>query len=159
MNDYRLNITGFLLLLIAISISSCSTPKDSTSDIKPLITSKSYIFKAQTALPMGGSVVQLTSPYDLRVSRDSVVAYLPYYGRAYNIDPYSSEGGIKFTSTKFNYKVNEAKKGGYQVTIVPTDQRDVRQLYLTVYPSGNASLQVSSNNRQPITFEGFVSAK
>jgi hypothetical protein len=159
MKTVRNSINRTFLLLVLVFFSSCSAQQKTTTNIKSVVTTRSFVFKAQTAIPLNGRVVQLTSPYDLTVRHDSVISYLPFFGRAYDINPYSTEGGIKFTSTKFDYKVTEGKKGSYEVTITPRDQQDVRQLFLNVFSGGNANLQVLSNNRQPMNFDGYVTAK
>jgi hypothetical protein len=124
-----------------------------------MIASKNFVFKAQSALPLGGRSIQLTSDYDLRVSKDTLVSYLPYFGRAFVAPVNPSEGGIRFTSTSFDYRVKERRKGGWEITLLPKDVREVRQLFLNVSKGGYASLQVSSNNRQPITFNGYIEEK
>jgi hypothetical protein len=152
--NIRKAILPILIVFCGISVYA---QKNTTPLTKEIIEAKQFVFKAQTAIPSNGSTVQLTSPYDLRLLNDSVVAYLPYYGRAYNVS-YGSEGGIKFTSTQFQYKIKSRKKGGWDVTITPKDAADVRQLFLTIFSNGSASLQVLSNDRQPINFQGSVIA-
>jgi hypothetical protein len=121
------------------------------------IQSKHYIFKAQSAFPMSGGMRQLTSEYDLKVNGDSLTAYLPYFGRAYvaPIDP--AKGGIQFTSEQSNYTL-KMKKNSFEITIVPKNIQEVRQLFLSVSSNGNARLQVISNTRDPISFNGYVEA-
>jgi hypothetical protein len=41
--------------------------------------------------------------------------------------------------------------------ITPKDNRDVRQMNFTISASGYATLQVSSNNRQSISYNGYIS--
>lgn len=127
-----------------------------SSEIQALINSKNYVFVAQTVLPIGGRLINLTSSYDVRVSGDTVTSNLPYFGRAFvaPIDP--SKGGIRFTSTNYSYKVKERKKGGWDITILPEDTKDVRQMLLTVSESGYGTLQVASTNRQQISYNGYV---
>ena len=129
-----------------------------TAAIKNLVDSQSYVFKAQSAMPMSGRSRQLTSDYDLKVTKDQVVSYLPYFGRAYSapIDP--SQGGIQFTSKDFDYTTTPRKKGGWDIQIKPKDNRDVQQMSLTISEDGYASLQVTSINRQPISFSGYITA-
>jgi hypothetical protein len=100
---------------------------------------------------------QLTSEYDLKVNGDSLTAYLPYFGRAYvaPIDP--AKGGIQFTSEQSNYTL-KMKKNSFEITIVPKNIQEVRQLFLSVSSNGNARLQVISNTRDPISFNGYVEA-
>lgn len=122
-----------------------------------LITSKNYVFKARTALPMRGSARQLTANYyDLKISKDSIVSYLPFFGRAFSAPMNSEESGIMFTSTSFVYNEKEKKKGGWDVQIKPKDTKDIRQLFLNISSSGMATLQVISNSRETISFTGFI---
>jgi hypothetical protein len=126
--------------------------------VKSLLESKNFAFRAQTVLPMGQASRQLTSEYDVRFWSDSIISHLPYFGRAYSAS-YGDGGGIQFTSTDFEYKVKARKKGGWDITIKPKDADDVREMNLTVTESGSASLQVSSNKRQPISFNGFITER
>lgn len=154
--------TYSLLLLIFIAGIACnaSHAQQSEQNVTSLIESKRYVFVAQSANPVGGRFRQLTSnEYDVRVTPDSVISYLPYFGRAYTapIDP--SNTGIRFTSTKFEYRETIRKKGGWNILIEPKDAQDVRQLTLIISENGTASLQVNSNNRQSISYNGRIQAK
>jgi len=133
--------------------------KDKKVEIKNIVEARNYVFKAQTALPTAGSTRQLTSDYDLQVSKDTIVSDLPYFGRAYTAPLNPSEGPLRFTSTDFQYAVSNNKKGGWNVTITPKDLQDPRQLTLTIFDNGTASVVVNSYNRQPISFNGYVTAK
>ena len=153
---YVLRINCLVFALLIISTTVFSQEKDGKV-LKELVETKHFVFTAQTVLPLGGAMRQLTSEYDVKLSSDSLITYLPYFGRAYGpINP-GDDGGIKFTSTKFDYKTKARKKGGWDIMITPKDNRDVRQLNFTISASGYASLQVSSNNRQSISYNGYIS--
>ncbi len=128
--------------------------------VKKMVDDVNFVFKANYANPQGGGNRPLTSDYDLKVVKDSIIAYLPYFGRAYVAPPPgTTEGGIKFTSTNFKYDAKRGKKGEWQIVIKPkdhdiTDWRDVQQLVLNISSNGYASLQVLSSNRSPISFDG-----
>lgn len=128
-------------------------------NVEGILNSKNYIFIAQSASPVGGRFRQLTAEYDLRVLGDSVVSFLPYFGRAYSAPVDPTKGGIQFTSTDFEYEQTARNKGGWIINIKPRDVQDVRQLTLTVTQSGSASLQVISANRQGISFNGRIEPK
>jgi hypothetical protein len=133
--------------------------------VKKMVEDGNYVFEANYAYPQGGGQKTLTSSYDLSISKDSVIAFLPYYGVAYlSPAPGETEGGIKFTSTKFNCTTTQRKNGTWDVYIKPkdnnlTDWRDVQQLQLNISQSGYASLQVISSNRSPILFNGEIAQK
>jgi hypothetical protein len=149
----------FVALTAGIACSS-SQAQQASQDVSSLIAAKRYVFVAQSVTPMGGRFRQLnTGEYDVRVMPDSLVSFLPYFGRAYSapIDPSSS--GIQFTSTDFTYTQTPRKKGGWNIEIEPKDAQDVRQMTFIISENGNASLQVTSNNRQAISFNGRIQAK
>jgi hypothetical protein len=131
--------------------------QDNKAVIAKKIQDGNFVFIAQSVAPSQGMIRQLSPDYDLRVSSDSVIAYLPYFGRAYSAPIGVSEGGIKFTSTKFKYIQRDRKKGGWDIIIKPADTDDVKQLLLTVFQNGSAFLQVTSVNRQLISFNGYIS--
>jgi hypothetical protein len=145
-----------LLIVSLFSVTTAFSQSDKSSQLKNAIESKQYIFKARTVLPQSGGARQLTSEYDFTVNKDSVIAYLPYFGRAYVATIGQSNDGINFTSTDFSYKVTEEKKGGWLVEIKPKKAGDVQQIVLNLSKNGYGTLHVNSQNRQAISFTGKV---
>lgn len=150
-------LKSFLLSFLAMSALSvvAGAQRQSPEEIKRIVESRNYVFKAQMANPQNSISRQLTSEYDLSVSRDTVVSFLPYFGRAYVAPTNPAEGGIKFTSTKFEYKESSDGKR-WKITIKPKDASEVQQLYLEVFDNGSATLHVISTNRQGISFTGYI---
>lgn len=145
-----------LFLALAVGIT-CAYAQDKTSSIKSMIETKNFVFKAQSALPTSMSMRQLNGDnYDLRLFGDSLVSYLPYFGRSYTAPSPGSPGGYNFTSRKFDYTAKNKKKGGWDVVIKPKDVNDIREFNLTVSENGYATLRASSNNRQLITYNGTI---
>jgi len=133
------------------------------ADIKRMVENVSYVFKANFVNPQRGGGHMLTSDYDLAVSKDTLNVFLPYFGRAYvaPVDP--TQGGIQFKTTRFDYKAKTNKKGGWDVVITPKDRnsndmRDVQTFRLSITSSGYATLNVTSTNRDPISFDGYIQA-
>jgi hypothetical protein len=124
--------------------------------VKNMIESKHYQFIPQTMLPQSGRARPVTTPYDLRISRDTLSADLPYFGRAYTSDYGSTDNSINFKTTSFEYDQQDGKKGGWRVTITPKNVRNVSKFFLDISTSGFTSLVVSSNIRQQISFNGYV---
>jgi hypothetical protein len=149
-----------LLALSIVLFSSTITlaQKMDKAAVQKAVNSKHFVFKAQTVLPMSGTTRFLTSDYEVRLLGDSLISYLPYFGRAYNL-AYGEGGGIDFTSTKFDYEVRARKKGGWDITIDTKDVKNYQRLNFTISDNGYASLQVTSNNRQPISFNGYIVEK
>jgi hypothetical protein len=162
MKKYHVSaIISLFLLAVAFLPQFCmAQKKDSvkTAAVKELVNSRHYTFKAQSMLPLSGRTRQLTSDYDLQVSPDKIVAYLPYFGRAYSAPANPSDGGLQFTAKDFDYTVTDRKKDGWNVSIKPKDVTDTQQMDLTIFGNGNASLQVTGNTRQAISFNGYITA-
>ena len=150
-------------LLAGVFLISCGSTKTTVEKeqkalrIREDVASSHFTFNATTAYPMNYKPIHLTSSYELKISKDTVKAYLPYFGRAYvaPVDP--SESGIKFTSTRFEYKAIQGKRqGSWAVTIKTFDTDRSFTLYLDIWDNGSGQLRVSDPNRQSISFEGEV---
>jgi hypothetical protein len=162
---------AFAIITGSVHFSNAQSSKKEKQAIKAaalrqMIDSSRYVFIANIAYPERGGERQLTSDYDLRVVKDSIIAFLPYFGRAYwgPDGPDVTEGGIKFTSTIFSYITKRLKNGNWEISIKPKDKnindwRDVQQLTLNVTKDGYADLQVISTHRDPISFNGYIEAK
>ncbi len=154
-------LTGILIVLNCLSISYAQTKKNAkAAEINNLISSRNYVFNANMVNVFRGGTRALNSSYDVTITRDSVIAYLPYFGRAYMADYGSIDGGINFTSTNFVYTAT-AKKNGWNIRIdfkdaKISDPKGVRQIQLTVSDDGYGNLQVLSSNRDPISFNGTI---
>ena len=128
-------------------------------EIKNLLDSQAYLFYASSVTPMSGRTRQLTSSYTLDITKEKIIADLPYFGRAYSATPGSSDGGIHFSSADFDYHIADRKKGGWDITIKPKDAKDVQVFNMSVFDNGSATLQVTSTNRQSISFSGDIRAR
>lgn len=146
----------FLCVLLAGLGGSLSLDAQKTgTEVMDLVKSQQFVFKAQEVNPLRGGTRQLSPGYDLTVSKNSVVAFLPYFGRAQAAVTNPSDGGIKFTSTNFSYKLDDGKKS-WLITIQPNDASGVQRLMLTVFNNGTASLDIMSTGRDNISFSGYI---
>lgn len=148
-------------ILIAILLVGCkATEKLSKEEIIANTTEKienqHYTFLAERAIPMGGKSINLNYNYNLKISKDTVIAYLPYFGRAYVAPTSSDDSGIKFTSTDFEYSTSEKNKGMWNINIKTKDNQKGYQLSLNISDNGRATLNVHDHQRQSITFYGQI---
>ncbi len=136
-----------------------------------MITTKHFTFLATSATPMnaqdiskimgkmqGGmasSLINLAGDgYEVKITADSVVAFLPYYGRSYSAPMNPGDGGLKFTSKNFDYKTKKEKKGNWSVDLIIKDANENYRLNFMISENGNSSLTINSNNKQSITYQG-----
>jgi len=146
-----------VLIGAAILVSSASA-QASPSDIKQLIDGQDYVFEAKSVMPMGGSARQLYSPYLLTITKDSTVADLPYFGKNNTANNDEASTGIHFKSTKFSYS-NKPGKKSWAISIQVKDDGDGSQLYLRIYGDGSAALDVQSNSKDRISYNGFIRSR
>lgn len=166
-----LRIYLFIAFVFGGMTASAQTDKATTAR---LVEAQNLVFTATSAIPMANAevnailnrmqngsaagLVQLNgTQYQLKVTKDSLQADLPYYGRAYTASMNPNDSGIKFKSKKFAYDTAKKKKSGWTINIKPQDTREVQSMVLSVSENGYASLSVNSNNRQTITFNGYIS--
>jgi hypothetical protein len=160
-------IFAFIFALTAVQVSA-QTDKATTTRI---VGDQNFSFVATRAIPMQSNalnqvlnsmpngqntIINLSgSQYDLRVTKDSVVAYLPYFGRSYNPSMDPNEAGTRFKSKNFKYS-SAKKKNNWTILIDPKDTKDRQQLILNVSENGYATLSINNPNRQPISFNGYI---
>lgn len=151
------------LIFIIVSFVSCGATQSAAEkeakamEISEKVNAPNFTFNATYAYPTGFKSMYLSPYYSMKVSADSVQVYLPYYGRAYSAPMDPREGGIKFISTDFDYKIDKGKKeGNWLVQIRTNDQSRLIILNLDIWSNGSARLFVTDPNRQPISFQGDI---
>lgn len=162
----QLTLHLLIVLPVALGLTACGTAQSAAekealaNEVNQRVNDFNFTFKATYAYPTGYRSIYLSPFYDVKVNPDTVRAYLPYYGRAYVAPMNPSEGGIKFTSTDFDYQVAPGrKKGNWQVNIRTKDTGREIFLYFDIWENGTARLNVTDTNRQPISFQGDMETK
>lgn len=149
-------LTAIVILGFSCKAGDSLTKQEVITKLTEKIESTNYTFVPQTALPMSGKSISLDYSYSLKVSKDTINSYLPYFGRAYTAPISPTDGGIKFTSKDFDYSVTKNKKGIWDVSITTKDTLRKYSLSLSIGDTGYATLVVNENNRQPISFYGKI---
>ena len=151
-----------LLLITAMSMPTLSaqTKKEKKElkkqTVEKLVTSGKYKINVNRALPARGRSVTLTSPYSVEIRNDSVISYLPYYGRAYSI-PYGGGGGgegLNFKAPLTDYKLEWDKKETAKIKFSARSEEDRFDFSIDVFSNGSSSIFVNMQNRQSISFQG-----
>jgi hypothetical protein len=152
-------IAVFFLLALLIqgcsSLKSVSEKEQTVNRVRASMEVFNFTFEARSAHSLHFNVIQLSPGYTLRVTKDTLEAYLPYYGQAYTTPMSPTEGGIKFISTKFERKWILVKKPDHwKITFKTLDNITPMNLFLEIWDNGTANLNVNDPNRQSISFEG-----
>lgn len=147
-------------LCIACNTTKVNSPENEGKAelVRKKVESKDYTIVVNQANPMRGKTIFLTSEYTLTVKNDSAFAYLPYFGVA-SYAPYGGEGGIKFSELMSDYQVKPTKKqDGWEIKFKVTTGMNLHyQLFISIYNNGSSSLNISSYEKDPISFSGNLS--
>ena len=155
-----------LALLVGLPTLSAQSKKEKKEQkkeaVKELIVSENYKIDVKTApnppVPLPGRSIPLTSLYSLEIRNDSVISYLPYYGRAYSI-PYGGGNGLNFKAPLKEYNMKLDKKGNSVITFTARNPEDKFDFRVKVYSNGSTSIDVNMQNRQSISFQGELDVK
>ncbi|WP_160137952.1 DUF4251 domain-containing protein [Chryseobacterium sp. c4a] len=164
-----LMILGFML-----SFQSCASQGSSDPTIvNTLVDSQEFTFTAERANPTNYDVINvmnslpnttssriltLNGDYSIDVSKNMVDVYLPYFGRVFNPSYGNSDkNGYRFTSKDFVINKSQNKKGTWTVQIKPKDVSTVDAIYFEIFKNGKTFVSMKSNDRQPITYDGYIS--
>ena len=142
-----------LALLVGLPTLSAQSKKEKKEQKKEAVKED-----VNTAMPMRGRSIPLTSLYSLEIRNDSVISYLPYYGRAYSI-PYGGGNGLNFKAPLKEYNMKLDKKGNSVITFTARNPEDKFDFRVKVYSNGSTSIDVNMQNRQSISFQGELDVK
>ena len=155
-------IIALMTLAIALfaSCASTQTPGLSKAEKKRLQAEKvrqalydrHFTINVTSAHPTSFPPVNLTSPYSLEVRGDSVISYLPYYGRAYSV-PYGGGKALNFSGKMSGFDLSRTKKE-YNIKLAIENDEDKYLYYIDVFDNGHAFILVAPQNRTDILFYG-----
>lgn len=145
-----------MFLFCLIGVAFVQAQQTDSAKLQNAVDSKTFIFEARQASAMKGRMIQLDPGYTLEVSAEQVKGNLPFFGRSYQGTPGTTDGGLKFEFSEFNYAVKPRKKGGWDITIEPTKANDIRSIFVTIQKTGNASLRIISNSKEGMSYTGII---
>jgi hypothetical protein len=153
------SIAAIILLGTALA---CNTSGHSTAPASPnavawAIDSGKWVFTANQVIPQYGPSRHADGTYSVTFTGSKLLVYLPYYGKAYaGANTFSNNGPLDFTSANFIVDKQQTKAGRWSITIKPKDYSEVQSMNFSLYSNGNASLNVTMNNRSAISYSGTV---
>lgn len=153
-------VWGVMLLFFLASPSVWAQSKHEKKaqrekEVKEWIDGKHFTIEVDRALPLRGRMVHLTSSYSLELRGDSVLSYLPYFGRAYHV-PYGGGNGMRFEEPITDYAVTYDKKGKTILLFDTKTDEDKYTFFIEIYPNGSTTIQVTPVNRQSISYYGEI---
>ena len=124
-------------------------------EVKNLIENKTFVFIPTHAMPLGGGSIQLSYTFEAEVKGDSIFSYLPFYGVAYHIDYGSRNSAFDFSLPIEKYEMEE-DGNAYRINLEVKNKMDYITYSMHVSEMGYATLNVTSTNRQAISYYGRI---
>ena len=95
----------------------------------------------------------LTSPYYFEVLGDSVVSYLPYMGRAYNV-PYGGGKALNFEGRVVNRDVQQVNPSQYLMVLDIDNDEALYRYTISAFDNGASTIDIYTRERESISFIG-----
>ena len=99
---------------------------------------------------------QLSYGYAIVFENKEMTINLPYFGRTYTPSRDMDKAGFNFTSKDYRIKTEEGKKGKKILTVKPNDISYINTIYIEIEANGKSYVSISANDRQPISFSGYI---
>ena len=121
------------------------------SQVAEAVREGDFLVSIDRMIPHTGAVRQV-SQYSVKVEDNVITSYLPYFGQARKAS-FNGGNALDF-KTEMNAYVVTPVKDGYRIQIQANTKED-RFLYtFQIYDDGSVTLDVLSDNRDPITYMG-----
>lgn len=167
------NLAFVFAVVSGLFALSCATkPYVDKETFASLTTDDEFTFLAKRANPMDYTAIQnvasslpgaiptrileLDYGYTLTLKKDSIKVNLPYFGRAYNASYGATNVGFFVETTSFTKTKKAGKKGEMVYQFHIHDKTNIQQMILEISPSGKAYLSIQANDRQPISYDGYI---
>ena len=159
----KYNLSSIVLLSLAIVLlCSCATAEEraaraalQAARVKTALAKKHYKIDVDRMYPMSGAAKHLTFGYSVEVRNDSLISYLPYFGRAFSV-PYGGGKALNFSESINNYQESEKSNGQRQIEIGVRNEEDTYTYYIDVFDNGSSSIAIQAREREPISFSGMM---
>lgn len=169
-----------IVLVLTTSTSGCHSGKASVTPeqaahLEQQLQQKSWRFDVEFAMPMaspeyvsaanigiaparGSSVtnINLTGEgYYLEMRHDSLIAYLPYYGRRDNVTRVGGRGGIELETKYSDYKSRNSANGK-TLEFFARDGYERFRFLMEISHAGRTEISVFSPQRDVIRYRGMT---
>ncbi|WP_298238241.1 DUF4251 domain-containing protein [uncultured Algibacter sp.] len=169
----------FILVAIACKTSKFTATPAQMEALENLIINKDFVIESNWAYPQStnamqqiantgilgpgntaGSINLIGNSNFLKISGDSIMSYLPYYGeRQMNVGYGGSDSAIQLKDIVHDYKVKTNKDNSYTITLNANSKTENFTVYLRVFPNLKSSITFNSPSRFPIRYEGKIQEK
>lgn len=156
----KIFMTSVMALTAWVMLVGCATAEERAARaaeqakaVKAALQERNYQIAVNRMYPSRGASKIVSSGYSVEVRNDSLISYLPYFGRAYDV-PYGGGNGLNFSAPIRNYKESQTKSDLRHIEIDVKNDEDTYLYTLDIFDNGSADINVRSRQREPISFSG-----
>ena len=142
--------------------SNCATSEEKAAQMAELsanvtnaLNNRDYKIAIDRMYPMRGSSRHVSFGYSVEVRNDTLISYLPYFGRAYNV-PYGGGKGLNFSAPIGSYQEFMKRNGKRHIEIGVANDEDTYFYTIEVFDTGSSSVDVRARQRERISYSGNV---
>jgi hypothetical protein len=169
----------FIIVTVLLACGSSSKYTDKTSEaLDSMIANQSFEIISNSTQPLNtmamqqlgnagllpngstaGNIDLSTHTNFLRMKKDSVMAFLPFYGERQFGGGYNNASGIEFEGVPDNLQINKSKQASYEIRFSISDKNsrtDHYNVYIKLYPNLTSNININSSSRSSIQYRGHV---
>ena len=126
---------------------------EQAAKVNKALKERKYKIDVERMYSMRGGSKTLSYGYSVEVRNDSLISYLPYFGRAYSV-PYGGGKGLTFSERIGSYQEYQKGNGLRHIEIGLRNDEDTYLYTIEVYENGTSSISVQSRQRENISYSG-----
>lgn len=151
-----------ILFLATLLLCGCATTEEraaraaaKAAKVQTALAERQFKLSINRMYPLRGGTRQLSFGYSIEVRNDSLISYLPFFGRAYSV-PYGGGKALNFSERIGSYQETLMADGLHHIEIGVKNEEDTYVYFLDVYDNGKATVDVQSYERDRISFSGTM---
>lgn len=148
------SILTLLLMACATTAERAARQAETASVVNAAVADRHYKITITQAYPQRGGSVNVSRDFFLEVKGDTLVSYLPFFGRAYRSLYGGTEKGLNFTETIRKYEQAKSKAGVTRIRMQARNEEDSYVYTVEIADNGKASIRVQAMERDDMRYDG-----
>ena len=145
----------FLMESCATSEERAAQAAEKAQQVSAALAQRHFKIGIDRMYPMRGTPRSVSFGFSVEVKGDTLVSYLPYFGRAYHV-PYGGGKGLNFSERISSYNEWQLKKGQRHIEIGLANDEDTYLYTIEVFTNGSATSDVLARERERISYSGVM---
>ena len=154
-------IRVMFVLMVTVVMGSCVTQQQRAEEkarmqemVVEAVAKKQWRIDVTSMSTLRYGSRTVTPDFYLELRGDTLQSYLPYLGQAHQAPMASPSQGLNFKAPIIKYEERKPRAHLSQIDIDVKTQEDTYHYHVELYDTGQAYIQVRSQHRDPISFDG-----